>query len=115
MKGEGIILLLLLSLAVIKMIEGKPITTREKSEGRLREDRLDYAVTEEKLLYVAKFLKKFGYIKNNKSLENLSEVKLKAIIKLPLQNYQKFSGLNVTGEGNFSFMKRNANFYLVKI
>ena len=77
---------------------GASITSKERGKGKMREDRLNYAATENKLKYIGQYLKEFGYLDDKVKLGGLRDEEIATLLNKPLKKYQRFNDLPVTGE-----------------
>lgn len=96
-------LVCVLLFSFVSLVKGIPITTRQKSQNILRNDRMDYALSEDKDVYAAKFLKRFGYMGEGVKVNRLSKNKLLEALEIPLKRFQRYHGIKATGNARFPF------------
>lgn len=83
---------------VVNVIGGIPVTTRQKSQSLLRKDRLDYALSEDRQVYAAKFLQRFGYMGDLSDMSQFNENMFERALEMPLKRFQAFYGIEATGK-----------------
>lgn len=64
----------------------------------MREDRRQFAQTEEGVRYAAGYLQEFGYLASNMDLDSKTNIQLWQMINQPLKQFQEVHHLEITGK-----------------
>ena len=84
------------TLAYLALVSSVPLMA-PGDDRPMREDRRNFAQTEDGIRYTALYLQEFGYIPQTVDLESKSNNELFKIIREPLLKFQRYHSLPLTG------------------